>query len=397
MVAVSGRCKAEKYKEEVFQKIKIHSGLNVKTDILIFTNDGCNTMKKFGRLVRPTLMQLCLSHVVHLSVVEVFFKKKVAVENDDEPDDDADEGNGDESSDEEASDDDSSDAEEDDNDDIGLVDVEEIPGEFNDAEIAALVEKCRKIVKTYGGRSTVKVSLLQDAIKDWQKKNDKPAIGYQFATETKTRWNSTAAMLESILKIKIPLKKILKGSNLELSEQEFDRIQEILDVLMPVKIVVETICREDADLLIAETAFNELFKTLNANDSFLAFKMLESLKKRVKSRWNPLTAGLLKFLHNPKNIQNQNDLDEIFKAPSRNRLDTFAIDLLCRHYGETVSAEDLEVNVIENEANELSFAEKLQAQLNQMSDDNAPATKKLSFQATVKKELNLFQMKEAKI
>ena len=46
----------------------------------------------------------------------------------------------------------------------------------------------------------------------------------------------------------------------------------------------------------------------------------------------------------------------------------------------------------ENEANELSFAEKLQAKLNQMLDDNATATKKLSFQATVKKELNLFQM-----
>ena len=54
-------------------------------------------------------------------------------------------------------------------------------------------------------------------------------------------------------------------------------------------------------------------------------------------------------------------------------------------------AEDPEVNVIENDANELSFAEKLQAKLNQMSDDNATATKKLSFQATVKKEMNLFQ------
>ena len=30
-------------------------------------------------------------------------------------------------------------------------------------------------------------------------------------------------------------------------------------------------------------------------------------------------------------------------------------------------------------------------ELNQMSDDNATATKKLSFQATVKKEMNLFQ------
>ena len=36
---------------------------------------------------------------------------------------------------------------------------------------------------------------------------------------------------------------------------------------------------------------------------------------------------------------------------NRKRLDTFAIDLLCRHYGETVSVEDPEVNVIENEAN----------------------------------------------
>ena len=118
--------------------------------------------------------------------------------------------------------------------------------------------------------------------------------------------------------------------------------------------------------------------------------MLESLRKRVKSRWNPLTAGLLKYLHNPKNIQKQTDLDEIFKPPSRKRLEDFAIELLCRHYGESVSDENESVEVgAENEANEMSFAEKLQAKLNQMSDDTP--NKKLSFQATVKKEMDLFQ------
>ena len=59
---------------------------------------------------------------------------------------------------------------------------------------------------------------------------------------------------------------------------------------------------------------------------------------------------------------------------------------ICRHYSETISADDPEVNFIENEANELSFAEKLQAKLNQMSDDNATATKKLSFKPLLKKK-----------
>ena len=399
MIAVRGRCGAEKYKRLVFHKIEIHSGLNINTDILNFTNDGCNTMKKFGRLVLPILMQLCLSHVVHLSVVEVFFKKKVKViteENDEQDENNDDESNDvendEEESNEDEDDDDSSDSEyDDDDDDLGIVEIEEIPGEFSDAELATLIEKCRKIVKTYCGRSTINVTTLQDAVKDWQKKNNMTPSGYQLATETKTRWNSTALMLESILKIKTPLKKVLKDSDLALSELEFVRIREVLDVLMPVKVVVEALCREDADLMVAETAFNELFKSLKANNSFLATKMLESLRKRVKSRWNPLPAGLLKFLHNPKMIQpqNQKNLDEIFKAPSQKKLEEFAIELLCHHYGESVSDEN-PVQITENETKELSFAEKLQAQLDKLSDETA--TKKLSFQETIKKEMELFKL-----
>ena len=394
MVAVPGRCRSEKYKEFVMNKIKIHTGLNFNTHILNFTNDGCNTMKKVGRLIKPILMQLCLSHVIHLSVCDVFFKKKAAVSEQDD-DDEEDEAPDQNSDDDESEDED--DDYDDDNDDFGIIDeIEEIPGEFSDVELAALIDKCRKIVKAYSGRSTIKVGILQDAIKDWQKKNGMPAIGSQLAGETKTRWNSTAYMLESLLKVKIPLKKVLKDSNLALSEYEFEKIAEILKVLLPVKDVVEAICREDADLMVAETAFNELFKTLKslADTSMLAQEMLESLRKRVKSRWNPIAAGLLKYLHNPKSIKPQPDLDEIFKAPSRKKLEEFAIDLLCRHFGEKVSDENPQVVESNDETEEMSFAEKLKAKLNELSEN--PASKKMSFQDTIKKEMDLFQITHEK-
>ena len=136
-------------------------------------------------------------------------------------------------------------------------------------------------------------------------------------------------MIESVRKAKIPLKRVLKDSTLFLSDEEFDTIDRILNVLLPIKDVVECLSREDADLMTAEVALNELFKTLGEmEDSELAQNMLAELKIRIKARWKPLLAGLLKYLHNPNHFKNpEKDLDAIFKMPSKAKLEELAIDL----------------------------------------------------------------------
>ena len=200
--------------------------------------------------------------------------------------------------------------------------------------------------------------------------------------------------LESIKKVKVPLKKLMKDSTLALTDQEFEKIDELLEVLMPVKLVVEAICRQDADLLTAEVAFQELFDDLKAKDSELAQEMLFALRKRIKERWNPILAGLLKYLHNPTNFTKPpRNQDEMFKIPSRKKMEDLALELLNRLFGKTdlEETEENEICTVEA-AEELSFAERLKARLDKVSENSASiGSKKNTFENSIKKEMDLFQ------
>ena len=151
MVAVSGPCPAKKYKEKAQMKIKAF-GLDPNKDIINFSNDGCSTMKKLGRLVKPILMQLCLAHGGQLGVLDVFYKKN---KNDDEDSDDEDsDDENQEISDENDEDFDQEDDEFDNDDDVedesGLIDeTNEEFAELKDIEIKDLIAKCRKILFFY--------------------------------------------------------------------------------------------------------------------------------------------------------------------------------------------------------------------------------------------------------
>ena len=215
MVPVVGRLPATTYKKKVIPKIKQFQ-LDPNVHIINFSNDGCSTMKKLGRLIKPILQQLCQAHNIQLAVLDVFYKK--LVENEEESDEEdnvndvLDESDEDDDFDDDFDDDSQSEDEEDENDDeIGLVDdFEDEPAEFKDENLGALVDKCRKIQKTYTGRSILKHDTLQTAIKNWQRENGKSATGFKLVPDCKTRWSSFVLMLESILKVKVPLKKVLK-------------------------------------------------------------------------------------------------------------------------------------------------------------------------------------------
>ena len=78
-----------------------------------------------------------------------------------------------------------------------------------------------KSASSYNGRSVLRHDALQDAIKKWQRENEKSPIGFKLVPDCKTRitrWSSFVLMLESILKVKVPLKKVLKNSTLALSD-----------------------------------------------------------------------------------------------------------------------------------------------------------------------------------
>ena len=77
-------------------------------------------------------------------------------------------------------------------------------------------------------------------------------------------------------------------------------MEELVQVLSPIKTVVESMCRADADLLEAEVAIKELFKELESNGSPLALKILDLLKIEIGKRWHRKIVGLLKYLHDPE-------------------------------------------------------------------------------------------------
>ena len=126
--------------------------------------------------------------------------------------------------------------------------------------------------------------------------------------DCKIKWGSLVASIKSALDIKPVLVKFLKYSTLELKENDWDILQELYDVLMPVKAVVDVICRDDADLLQAEVVFTELFSVLESNGSPLSQKLLEALITEIQKRWLPDHVGLLKYL---------NDHQELAKASKK--------------------------------------------------------------------------------
>ena len=181
MVPAIGRTPAEKVYEHYVKKHESF-GINYKTDTINGTLDGCTTNQKVGRLLKK-FIQLCLAHGVQLGIVKTIYKgmkEKNPIEHElaDEVVDDNDEeiesldgmsdsDIGDESEVEEDNSDDSENEEE----EMGLFEVEpEETLELNDEKYEIVINKLRKIINRYSGRSTPRGDEFQKAVKDWQKR-----------------------------------------------------------------------------------------------------------------------------------------------------------------------------------------------------------------------------------
>ena len=125
-------------------------------------------------------------------------------------------------------------------------------------------------------------------------------MGQKLIKDCKIKWGSLVTSLESGIKIRPVLDTFLKYSTLKFTNEEWDVMEELVHVLGPIKTVVESMCRADADLLEAEVAIKELFKELESNGSPLALKILRLLKIEIGKRWHRKIVGLLKYLHDPE-------------------------------------------------------------------------------------------------
>ena len=179
MIPGEGRNPATKIQKDLQKKLESF-GIRYKKNSINFTLDGCATNIKVARKMKKFL-QLCLAHGVQLGVVKTVYipskkmkSSEIESDNNDEANSEASEKENDELEDEEIDeleDEDSDDIDaSDDEDEIGLFKEEpnkvlELNENFEEA-----INKLRKIVKAFHGKSNVRGHQLQEAIKAWQKK-----------------------------------------------------------------------------------------------------------------------------------------------------------------------------------------------------------------------------------
>ncbi|GBP60457.1 hypothetical protein EVAR_37493_1 [Eumeta japonica] len=131
-------------------------------------------------------------------------------------------------------------------------------------------------------------------------------------------------MVEKFNKLKLCIAKTLidlgLSANIEyrFSQHEFDALVNLENILKPVKLAVEVLCRQDATLITAEATLKFMIKKLEDNNSALASELALCLRRRILQRRTNLNA-LLMYLQNPCNYCASND-DETFCLPSKNVL-----------------------------------------------------------------------------
>lgn len=168
-------------------------------DVMGICTDGAAVMKRFGRLTERN-HQICLAHGIHLAVVGVLYETKKSMST-------------------AAVRFISGDEEDDLNSSLPLFDDDEDEELELQHNIGSLIEKVRKIVRTFR-KSPLKMEILVK-----HSGSDTPLI-----LDTKTRWNSLSDMLERIIYLKEAVQKALidlKEPSM-ISEQEYIAIGEIV-------------------------------------------------------------------------------------------------------------------------------------------------------------------------
>ncbi|GBP26293.1 hypothetical protein EVAR_95462_1 [Eumeta japonica] len=218
-------------------------------------------MIKVGRLVCAE-QQLCLAHGINLAVCDVLYKKHNYLQ-DSPTSDDMDDNNDDDH------------LEDLDCSESGLILMsqndlarEHIPELTQDENIKELIEKVRKVV-IYFKRSPLKnETVLQKYVK------------IEHGKELSLLWTvklggTVFNNAGEILSFKSCIQKALIDLNhpICLEDVEFELVNKIVDVLTPIKLTVEAICRRDANLCTADAALNFLIKQLSSKNSALAKKL----------------------------------------------------------------------------------------------------------------------------
>ena len=310
LIRVYGSMNAEKCIDVLKTRLKEHN-VNIDTAIVAIGTDGPNVMVCEGKIIEAE-HQLCLVHGIHLAVCDVLYKKSSTPMSDteaplketqdivDETDDHEDEENIDE--------------------EMGLGflpptndGIANVGLLTNEQNINELVKKACKVVVLFKRSPTKNDAVLQKYVKE-EKGSELSLI-----LDCKTRLNSLPSTLELFLALKTCIQKALIDLNhpVSLNESDFVVLLEIIEVLAPVKLAVDALCRRDANLCTADAVLIFLFQQIVLKQSPFANKKFQARKTRIEKRRCEEISGVLKYLQNPKYdaVSDETNVCKIFGIP----------------------------------------------------------------------------------
>jgi hypothetical protein len=312
-------------------------------------------MKKIGK-ISYAHQQLCFAHGVQLAVIDVLYKneKKKTVEDMDykSDSDDQDDDCGNENGEDENVNTDDADSEseseqpdveinsDDENENAYVVDIDDDETEHGELseDLKPIIDKVRKIVKIFKRSAKNNEALQVYVLHEFKKE-------LVLLLDTKTRWSSLAQMLRRFYDLRNCIKKALVDVNpkISLEEWEIELIHDIVCALEPIQIAVEALCRRDSNLITADATLVFTLKTLKEQNTNISLQLFDALIRRIQERRTDVS-GVLQYLHtNTLSAINDSDCDlntswseevsDVFKAPSKNRIETLIKDIVIRLHG----------------------------------------------------------------
>lgn len=283
LVRIDGSLPAEKCVELLRTTLQFF-GLNLETDLISIMTDGASMMKKVAKLL-DIHQQLCFAHGIQLAVIDVLYKQANCLAESYETHFIIEKNE-------------SSEIEEDfadESDKYENLFINDFTGpQITEKNTRPLVLKVRRIVTLFK-KSPTKNDVLQKYIKSEFGKN------LMLIKDTKTRWSSLFEMLKRFKMLLSSIQKTLIDLNLTNDEYnitlaETKQIEDMIVVLEPIKLTVDTLCRRDSNLITANIALTFMLQKLRSTNSLLSDKLYNSLCIRLKERSTKL-GSLLIYLH----------------------------------------------------------------------------------------------------
>lgn len=288
-------------------------------NIVSITTDGASVMKKTITIIN-TNHQLCLVHGIQLSVIEVLYNKNIVLE-----------VMNTESETIESQDmDDCTSYEDDDFENIDhSLEVHRIITDdrlsmLQNIKLTSLITKIRKVVKLFR-KSPTKNAVLQKHVREEFGKE------LSLILDSKTRWNSLLSMLERFSMIKDSVRKSIIDLKIEITfaGNELALLSDILLALQPIKLAIETLCSEKANLYTADVTLKFMLDELANQNTIISHDLKDALIHRLMERRNNYS-DVLQYLFNPDFQDCDGENYGIFNKTSKSTIKQKIVDLIDR-------------------------------------------------------------------